>query len=103
MTSGYPINTHSKLPSLLVTYSQSMGRIYVHDYYLGMDLDFSETGNIKVLMINYMGEILQAFSKELKSTSATLLTDHLFQVTDQDKVKLLPEEQAELFHHFVAQ
>ena len=74
----------------------------VHNY-LGMDLDFSENGSIKVLMIKYVGKILWAFHDSLKSSSATPSADHLLQVGDQDKVKRLTEDQAELFHHFVAQ
>ena len=71
--------------------------------YLGMNLDFSEMVNIKVSMIKYVGKILIAFPEELKSTSATPAAYHMFKVRDQEEVKLFPEEQAKLFHHFVAQ
>ena len=68
--------------------------------YLGMDPGFSEKGSVKVLLVKYVGKILQSFPDELESTSATPAADYLFKVRDQDESKLLPEEQAELFHHF---
>ena len=54
-------------------------------------------------MIKYAGKILRAFPEDPKSKSVTPAADHLFQIRDQDEAKLLPEEQVELFHHFVAQ
>ena len=54
-------------------------------------------------MIKYVGKILQVFHEELMSTSVTLAANHLFQARDQDVARLLPAEQVELFHHFVAE
>ena len=75
----------------------------VHDY-LGMDLDYSEKskGIVKVSMINYVEKILQDFPEEINSTSSPA-ADHLFQVREELKAKTLPEEQAEQYHHSVAQ
>ena len=44
-----------------------MKRGKVHDY-LGMNLDFSEKGSIKVLMVKYVKKVLDEFPEENKST-----------------------------------
>ena len=51
----------------------------IHDY-LGMKLDFSERGRVKVSMIKSVGKIFW-----VKFTSATPAVDHLFKVRDQDE------------------
>ena len=53
----------------------------IHDY-MGMDLDYSEKGTIKVSMIKCVGKILRAFPEEIKATSTMLSADHLFQIRD---------------------
>jgi hypothetical protein len=72
----------------------------VHDY-LGMDLDYSEKGVVKVSMIKYLTNLLQEFPEELGDSTASPAAAHLFQV--RDDVAKLPEEQAQIFHHTTAQ
>eukprot|EP00970_Alexandrium_tamarense_P015266 scaffold4923_cov115-Alexandrium_tamarense.AAC.1 len=74
----------------------------VHDY-LGMDLDYSEKGKVKVSMIKYVKKIIDGFPDMIEKTSASPASDHLFQVRDEAEAKLLPEEQADAFHTTVAQ
>jgi hypothetical protein len=74
----------------------------VHDY-LGMDLDYSEKGKVKVSMIKYVKKIIHGFREVIEKTSASPASDHLFQVRDEAEAKLLPEEQADAFHTTVAQ
>ena len=73
----------------------------VHDD-LGMDLDYSELVNVKISMIKYLEKIFASFPEIIKSIRDTPAANHLFQVRDDD-LKLLPEEQAQAFHHTVAQ
>ena len=74
----------------------------VHDY-LGMDLDFSTKGTVKVSMIKYRKKIFEAFPEKITSAAATPAADHLFEVRDDEERKPPPEEQARAFHHSVAQ
>ena len=73
----------------------------VHDY-LGMDLDFSSTKTLKIRMIKYIKKIHEDFPEERKSAAATPAAVHLFTVCEDNKDKLLPEEQALVFHHTTA-
>ena len=52
---------------------------YIHDY-LGMDLDYSETGVVNVSMIKCLQKVLDEFQENLIGTPATPTADHLFQV-----------------------
>ena len=56
----------------------------IHDY-LGMNLDFSEDGNVKVSMILYLNEILHDFSELLGDIAMSPAADHLFKVTQMIK------------------
>ena len=71
----------------------TVNRRVVHDY-LGMDLDFSTPGKLRVSMIKYLAKIFKAFPEEIRTTAATPAADHLFEVRDENERKLLPEEQA---------
>eukprot|EP00804_Cyclotella_cryptica_P021176 CCRYP_001489-RA/>CCRYP_001489-RA protein AED:0.41 eAED:0.35 QI:0/-1/0/1/-1/1/1/0/615 len=77
-----------------------------HDY-LGMDLDYSVPGKLRVSMIKYVDKILKDFPQAITKTSSTPAADHLFQIRDAEEVakqeKFLSEEQARHFHHTVAQ
>ena len=74
----------------------------VHKY-LGMDLDFSSPKVLKIGMIKYIKKIHKEFPEEIKSVAATPAAEHLFEVCEDNKDKLLPEEQALAFHHTTAQ
>ena len=81
----------------------TVSRGKVHDY-LGMDLDYSGHRNVKVSMIKYLKKIFVAFPEEITTTADTPAAVHLFKVrSPEDGAKLLPEEQAQAFHHSVAQ
>ena len=54
-------------------------------------------------MIKYVKKIIDAFPEEIKSTSNSPAAGHLFQVREESKTMVLPEEQAVSFHHTVAQ
>ena len=80
----------------------TVNRGKVHDY-LGMDLDYSTPGQLKVSMIKYLKKIFVSFPEKITSSAATPAADHLFEIRDESVRKLLPEEQARMFHHTVAQ
>ena len=73
----------------------------VYDF-LGIDLDYSEKGAVKVFMIKYQKKVIKEFHHEIKGTSAIPAAVHLFQVKDEE-AKFLPKEQAAIFHHTVSQ
>ena len=51
----------------------------------------------------YLKKVFTAFPEKITTAAATPASDHLFEVRDESKHKLLPEEQARAFHHLVAQ
>jgi hypothetical protein len=74
----------------------------IHDY-LGMDLDFSKKGEVRVSMIKYLHKILEEFPETISGTAATPAGENLFKTREDTDRKLLPEEQAQHFHRTVAQ
>jgi hypothetical protein len=68
--------------------------------YLGMELDYSISGKVKIKMIPYLEEMLNEFPDEITTTRTTPAAEYLFKV--RDDAPKLPEEQAMLFHRFVA-
>jgi hypothetical protein len=80
----------------------------VHDY-LGMDLDYSLDGKVRVSMIRYVDKVLKDFPEQIKKTSSTLAADHLFNIRDPEETEKQGkwlgegEEHAQHFHHAVAQ
>jgi hypothetical protein len=80
----------------------TVSRGKVHDY-LGMDLDYSGDKNVKISMIKYLKKIFVAFPEDITSTAETPAAEHLFKVADEKNTTLLPEEQAQAFHHTTAQ
>jgi hypothetical protein len=68
--------------------------------YLGMELDYSVPGQLRVTMIQFLKDMLVEFPEEITQTRMTPAADYLFRV--RDDARRLPEEQAQLFHRFVA-
>jgi hypothetical protein len=71
-----------------------------HDY-LGMDLDFTKPGEVKVTMINYLKGVLEDFPEIITRSATSPGGDHLFTVIPDDKRKLLDESRALAFHQSV--
>ena len=73
----------------------------IHEY-LGMQLDFSVAGQVKITMFDYIQEMLEDFHKfdPRKTISRTPAADHLFKVRD-DQPKL-DEQKSQTFHTFTA-
>ena len=72
----------------------------VHKY-LGMTIDYSLPGKVMFSMVDYIGKMLDDIPENMKGESATPTAHHLFDISE-DSTKL-PQADADLFHHFVAQ
>jgi hypothetical protein len=85
-------------------YGEDMGlsRGKVHDY-LGMTIDFTNKGEVKVTMIDYLKGVINDFPEVITGTAMPPATANLFDVIPEDERKVLGEEQARAFHHPVAQ
>ena len=81
----------------------TVSRGKVHDY-LGMDLDYSTAGSVKISMIKYLKNVIDEFPEEITGTAESPAAEHLFKTrTVEEGAKKLPEEQGQAFHHTVAQ
>ena len=81
--------------------SMKLNRGMIHEY-LGMKLDYSTRGEVKITMYNYISEIITDFKKYDPSNknARTPAANHLFKVRDDQKK--LPETLAQVFHTFTA-
>jgi hypothetical protein len=68
--------------------------------YLGMTIDYSEKGKVKITMIPYIKNMLAKIPIDMAGESATPASSHLFQVNED--AQKLDETTAQLFHHNVA-
>ena len=57
----------------------TLTRIKVHKY-LGMTIDYSSPGKVILLMIEYIGKMLDNIPEYMKSESATPAAHHLFDI-----------------------
>jgi hypothetical protein len=75
-----------------------------HHRYLGMDIDFSKPGMLRIsMMIKYINDIFEDFLELITKTSQTPHTDNLFKVRPENEATFLSEEQAQQFHRTVVQ
>jgi hypothetical protein len=73
-----------------------------HDY-LGMDLDFTVPGQVKITMIPYLKGVIRDFPEEITGRAASAAADHLFTVREDQDRDPLDKSRALAFHHTVAQ
>lgn len=78
-----------------MTVSKGLKHIYV-----GMDIDYSSSGEVKISMIGHIKEALNDFPEACNLLARTPAADHLFQVNEQEV--LLPETKRQCFHKIVA-
>ena len=71
----------------------------IHNY-LGMTLDYSTEGKVKIKMEDYVQSMVDDFSEELGTPAVTPVAEHLFQVRDSSTK--LSEGKATEFHNQVA-
>ena len=89
------INTISRIKSMFKETTETYGK--VHNY-LGMTMDYSSRGFVKITMKNYLEEKLKEFN--VLGNSKTPSANNLFNINDMST--LLPKEEQELFHSKVA-
>ena len=74
----------------------------IHEY-LGMTINFTDTGKVKITMYDYVDEMINELQTEMIGKSATPAASHLFKIRDDDDTnQLLKPELSEEFHHLVA-
>jgi hypothetical protein len=71
----------------------------IHDY-LGMTLDYTEKGKVKIKMLDYVDKMLADLPAEMDGEAPTPAANHLFAV-DDDQAKVT-EQKAQFFHTYVA-
>lgn len=71
-----------------------------HHDYLGMHLDFSQDGKVKISMTQYIMDMLNDLPAEMNGEATTPAANHLFTVNPDGCG--LDEHGAQLFHHNVA-
>ena len=72
-----------------------------HDY-LGMSLDFSQKGEVRINMQHYIDMMLHDAPKEMDGISSTPAAAHLFKTNMEDS-KLLDDQRKKIFVHLVMQ
>jgi Reverse transcriptase (RNA-dependent DNA polymerase)/Zinc knuckle len=77
----------------------TVNRGKVHDY-LGMTLDFSVTGKVKIGMVQYVKNMLAELPDDMDGVSPNSAAAHLFDVNEE--CPKLDKKGAEQFHHLVA-
>lgn len=78
----------------------TMTRGKVHEY-LGMTIDFSVPGKVKIIMIDYVKKMIKDLPEWMIGTAITPAASYLFEVNEN--CEKLPKDLAELFHHLTAQ
>ena len=78
----------------------TINRGLTHDY-LGMTIDYSDKGKVKIDMKDYIENILKEMPADMAGVAPTPAANHLFDVNDDGEK--LNDEQKEFFHHVVAQ
>jgi hypothetical protein len=84
------------------TYGEDMymSRGKKHDY-LGMELYFSVSGEVKVSMAEYLKIVIYEFPYIITGYATSPATNHLFSVRPETKCKPIIEQQGFTFHHCV--
>lgn len=74
----------------------------VHDY-LGMNLDYTDRGKVKISMVPFLKQVIDEFPEAITGSAASPAAAHLFDVRDDAERTILDETRARAFHHAVAQ
>jgi hypothetical protein len=73
-----------------------------HDY-LGMDLDYSVPGEVRVTMVDYLKRVITEFPEVITGGAASPASEKLFTLRPEEECKPLEEKRAIAFHHCVTQ
>jgi formylmethanofuran dehydrogenase subunit C len=77
----------------------TINRGKIHNY-LGMTLDYSVAGSVKINMTDYVDKVLEEAPDSMDGTATTPADKNLFEV--RDNITSLNEDDAEFFHAMVA-
>ena len=80
----------------------TVNRGKVHDY-LGMDLDFSIKGKVKIGQIKYTRKMIDEFPKPITYSAATPATDYLYTIRNPTEAKPLDASRKTSTGHFPQQ
>ena len=69
--------------------------------YLGMTIDYSSLVKVKFSFVNYIGNMLENISEDMKGGSSTPAGNNLLETAEY--VIKLSKSDADIFHHLVAQ
>jgi hypothetical protein len=72
-------------------------------HYLGMDLDYSVPGEVKVTMVDYLKRVITEFPEIISGGATSPAADRLFTVRPEEEGKPLKERRTIAFHHCVTQ
>ena len=70
---------------------------------LGMWMDYSKRGEVKISMEDYLRKVLDNFREEMTGRVETPAATHLFEVRRGEEQVFLDESFARSFHHSIAQ
>ena len=71
--------------------------------YLGMWMDYSKRGEVKISMEGYLRGVLDDFPEKITGRVETPEATHLFKVRSGEEQVILDKPRAQAFHHSVAQ
>ena len=80
----------------------TVNRGQVHDY-LGMDLDYSTKGQVKIGQIRYTKKMIDEFPEPITYSAASPATDYLYTIRNPNEAKPLDTSRKAAFVHTVAQ
>ena len=63
----------------------------------------TDPGTIIVSMIKYLQKIIEGFLETLRGEKTSPVRNNMFEIREEEDIKLLPEEQASQFHRTVTQ
>ena len=74
----------------------------IHEY-LGMTIDFSDIGKVKITMYDYIDGMISELPNKMIGESTTPASNYLFKIRkDNDDDQLLTPELLKEFHHLIA-
>ncbi len=77
----------------------TINRGHLHDY-LGMTLDYSEPGYVKLNMVDYVNKVLEEMPDNMDGTATSPAAEYLFKIIDG--IETLDDTTSEFFHATVA-
>ena len=84
-------------------YGEMHGSREKRHYYLGMWIDYSIPGEVRIYMEEYLRGVLDDFLEEITETPETPAASKLFNFRDDNERELLNKTRAQAFHHAGAQ